>query len=376
MIAPIFFIAFAGAVLYAYALYPLALAALSLGRKPAAPPADPPDGSLPSVTLLIAALDEEAIIAEKIENSLLLDYPRGKLRVVVVSDGSTDRTDEIVRRFEPRGVGLFRVEPRRGKSVARNAAVEAAAGDVLVMSDANAMYEPDAIRKLARHFADPSVGAVCGELRLMRGSGKENLYWRYEKWIKRLEDRFHSIIGANGSIYAIRRSLYVPVPAEVDDDFFEPLHAALAGRRARYEPAAVSVERDIETRNVVREFAAKRRTVLRGIQSLYHLSKVARPCRRPAIAFELFSHKILKWLAPFFLIGVLAANAFLLDRPLFVAAFVAQIFLYGCAIAGITTRRRIFYIPAFFVLTNAAAFAGVIEFLAGKRSRTWRKQRA
>ncbi len=376
MIAPILFIAFAGAVLYAYALYPFALSLLSLGKKPAAPPADPPDEALPAVVLLIAALDEEAIIAEKIENSLRLDYPRDKLRVVVVSDGSTDRTDEIVRRFEPRGVTLFRVEPRRGKSVARNMAVAAAAGDVLVMSDANAMYEPDAIRKLARHFADPSVGAVCGELRLMRGSGKENLYWRYEKWIKRLEDRFHSIIGANGSIYAIRRSLYVPIPAEVDDDFFEPLHAALEGRRARYEPAAVSVERDIETRNVVREFAAKRRTVLRGIQSLYHLSKVSRPCRRPAIAFELFSHKIFKWLVPFFLIGLLAANALLLDHPLFVAAFVAQLFLYGCAIAGITTRRRAFYIPAFFVLTNAAAFAGVIEFLTGRRSRTWRKQRA
>jgi hypothetical protein len=126
----------------------------------------------------------------------------------------------------------------------------------------------------------------------------------------------------------------------------------------------------------VREFAAKRRTILRGIQSLYHLSKVARPCRRPAIAFELVSHKIFKWLVPFFLVGILASNAFLLDRPLFVAAFVAQLFLYGCAIAGITTRRRMFYIPAFFVLTNAAAFAGVIEFLAGKRSRTWRKQRA
>ena len=375
MIAPLLFIVFAGAVLYAYALYPLALALFSLGKKPPAPVADPADEMLPAVTLLIAALDEEAIIAEKIENSLRLDYPRNKLRVVVVSDGSTDRTDAIVRAFEPRGVELFRVDPRRGKSVARNMAVEAAAGDVLVMSDANAMYEPDAVRKLMRHFADPSVGAVCGELRLMRERGRENLYWRYEKWIKRLENRFHSIIGANGSIYAIRRSLYVPLPAEVDDDFLEPLQASLGGHGVRYEPEAVSVERDIESKNVVREFSAKRRTVLRGIQSLHYLSKTAAPFRCPALAFELVSHKIFKWLVPFFLVGILAANAFLLDRPLFVAAFAAQLFLYGWAIAGIATGRRMFYIPAFFVLTNAAAFSGVIAFLAGKRSRTWRKQR-
>lgn len=367
---------FAGAVLYAYALYPLALVLLSLGRKLPATVADQADETLPAGTLLIAALDEEAIIAEKIENSLRLDYPRDKLRVVVVSDGSTDRTDEIVRRYEPRGVTLFRVEPRLGKSLARNRAAEAATGDVLVMSDANAMYEPDAIRKLMRHFADPSVGAVCGELRLMRERGRENLYWRYEKWIKRLEDRFRSIIGANGSIYAIRRSLYVPLPAEVDDDFLEPLRASLAGHGVRYEPEAVSVERDIESRNVVREFSAKRRTVLRGIQSLHYLSKVANPFRNPALAFELVSHKIFKWLVPFFLVGVLAANAFCLDRPVFVAAFAVQLFLYACAVAGITTGRRIFYIPAFFVLTNAAAFAGVIAFLAGKRSKTWRKQRA
>jgi cellulose synthase/poly-beta-1,6-N-acetylglucosamine synthase-like glycosyltransferase len=254
-------------------------------------------------------------------------------------------------------------------------AVEAASGDVLVMSDANAMYEPDAVRKLMRHFADPSVGAVCGELRLMRERGRENLYWRYEKWIKRLENRFHSIIGANGSIYAIRRSLYAPLPAEVDDDFLEPLQASLGGHGVRYEPEAVSVERDIESKNVVREFSAKRRTVLRGIQSLHYLSKTAAPFRRPALAFELVSHKILKWLVPFFLVGILAANVFLLDRPLFAAAFAAQLFLYGWAIAGIATGRRMFYIPAFFVLTNAAAFFGVIAFLAGRRSRTWRKQR-
>ncbi|MDD4858420.1 MAG: glycosyltransferase family 2 protein [Candidatus Krumholzibacteria bacterium] len=376
MTATILFIIFAAAVLYAYAGYPLLLALLSRGKKTPNTVPDSSDEALPSIAMLIAARNEESIIAEKIENSLGIDYPREKLRIVVVSDGSTDGTDDIVRRYEARGVSLFRVEPRRGKTLARNAAAAAETSEILVMSDANAMYEQNALRKLARHFTDPSVGVVCGELRLLREHGGENLYWRYEKWIKVLEDRFHSIIGANGSIYAIRRSLYEPLPAEVDDDFLEPLHACLDGRRVRYDREASSTERDIKTKNIAREFAAKRRTVLRGIQSLRYLSRTASPFTPPALAFELVSHKIFKWLVPFFLIGLLATTAFMLDRPFFAAIFAAQIIMYGCAIAGVATGRRALYIPTFFAVTNAAVFAAVIEFVAGKRSRTWEKQRS
>jgi glycosyltransferase involved in cell wall biosynthesis len=376
MVALTLFIVFTGAVFYAYAGYPLLLALFSRGRKPPASVPDLSDEALPTATLLIAAHDEEATIAEKIENSLRIDYPRPKLRIVVVSDGSTDRTDEIVRRYEQRGISLVRIDPRQGKSLARNRAVEAARGDILVMSDANATYGADALRKLLRHFADPSVGAVCGELRLLRERGSENLYWRYEKWIKRLEDRFHSIIGANGSIYAIRRSLYVPLPAEADDDFLEPLHAYLDGHKLRYEQEALSFERDIKAKNIRREFSAKRRTVLRGIQSLHCLSKTEAPFRDPALAFSLVSHKILKWLAPFFLVGAIVTSAILASHPFFLAVLAIQIFLYGCAIAGIATGRPVFHVPAFFVLTNAAAFAAVIAFLAGNRSITWEKKRS
>jgi cellulose synthase/poly-beta-1,6-N-acetylglucosamine synthase-like glycosyltransferase len=375
MTATVLFIIFTGGVLYAYAGYPLLLALLSHWKKVTGHVPDASDEALPSIALLIAAHNEETIIAEKIENSLRIDYPRHKLRIVVVSDGSTDGTDDIVRRYEAREVSLFRIEPRCGKSPARNAAAAAATSDILVMSDANAMYGPDAIRKLARHFTDTSVGAVCGDLRLLREHGGENLYWRYEKWIKRLESRFHSIIGANGSIYSIRRCLYTPLPAEVDDDFLEPLHVYLEGHRVRYEPAALSVERDIKTKNMAREFAAKRRTVLRGIQSLHYLSKNAAPFEHPALAFELVSHKIFKWLVPFFLIGLLATTALMLDQTFFAAVFAAQILMYGCAIAGVATGRRAFYIPTFFAVTNAAVLAAVIAFIAGKRSITWEKQR-
>ena len=376
MVALTLFVVFTGAVFYVYVGYPLLLALFSRGKKPQALAPDLPDEELPTATILIAAHNEEASIAEKIENSLSIDYPPAKLRIVIVSDGSTDRTDEIVRRYEPRGIGLVRIDPRQGKSLARNRAVDATTGDILVMSDANAMYAPDALRKLLRHFADDSVGVVCGELRLVRERGGENLYWRYEKMIKRLENRFRSIIGANGSIYAIRRSRYVPLPAEADDDFLEPLCAYLDGYRVRYEQEALSYEKDIKAKNVRREFAAKSRTVLRGIQSLHHLSKIAAPFRDPSLAFCLISHKMLKWLAPFFLIGILVTSALLASKPIFLIVLAIQIFLYGCAIAGITTGRAAFHVPAFFVLTNAAAFTAVITFLAGNRSRVWEKKRS
>jgi glycosyltransferase involved in cell wall biosynthesis len=376
MAALTLFIIFSATIAYAYAGYPLLLIALMRGRKEPPPPPDLPDDRLPTVALLIAAHDEEAALAEKLENSLRIDYPRSKLRIVVVSDGSTDRTDEIARRYAPKGVALIRVEPRGGKSIARNRAVAEETSEILVMSDANAMYEPSAVRKLVRHFVDPSVGVVCGELRLVREHGGENLYWRYEKWIKRLENRFHAIVSANGSIYAMRRSLYFPLPPQVDDDFVEPLNALCRGRAVRYEAEAVSVEPDIKPRNIAREYSAKRRTVLRGMQSLLYMCRVARPFRQPVVALELVSHKIFKWLVPFLLLGILVTTA-LLHRyhDIFLVLLAGQIFLYGCAIAGILTGRRIFYVPAFFVVANAGVFSAVIALLSGKQSKVWERHR-
>ena len=225
--------------LYAYFGYPVLLAILSLfsQRKHESP--DVPN-HYPEVTLLIAAYNEEDVIEEKVKNSLALGYPQDKLHIVVVSDGSTDRTDEIVKKYEDRGVELFRTE-RLGKTVARNRAVENAKGELIVLTDANAFFRQDALKKLVKHFQDPGVGVVCGALVLKRADGSENLYWRYEKLIKRLENKFHSIIGANGSIYAMRRELYDPLPPEVDDDFVEPLIVYMKGKKAVYELSLIHI---------------------------------------------------------------------------------------------------------------------------------------
>ncbi len=376
MAALTIFILFAAGIVYAYVGYPLLLTLLARGKADPAPPADPPEAPVPTVSLLIAAHNEEGTIAHKIENSLRLDYPRGKLRIVVVSDGSSDRTDEIARAYADRGVVLVRVEPRGGKSIARNRAVAQETNEILVLSDANAMYEPDAVRKLVRHFADPAVGVVCGELKLVRESGGENLYWRYEKWIKRLENRYRAIVSGNGSIYAMRRALYHELPPQVDDDFVEPLKALADGAVVRYEREAVSVEPDIKPDNIGLEYAAKRRTVLRGIQSFLYICRVSRPFKDRRVAFELVSHKILKWCVPFLLVGVFVTNVLLLGaHPIFWLGLVAQLTFYLCALVGIATGMRMFYVPSFFVAANAGMFAAVIALFLGKQSRVWEKSR-
>ncbi|MBD3179257.1 MAG: glycosyltransferase [Candidatus Latescibacteria bacterium] len=362
-------------VLYAYFGYPLILALFSAAGRRKRYTGDETGETLPELTLLIAAYNEEDIIEEKILNSLELDYPADRLNLAVVSDGSTDGTDEITMKYADRGVQLIRVKGRRGKTVARNEAVERTGSEVIVFSDANAIYRKDALIKLARHFSDPEVGAVCGNLRLVEEGEDENLYWKYEKLIKRYEDRFHSIIGANGSIYAIRRDLYRPLPPEVDDDFIAPLMAYSEGYRLVLDLEAVSIERDISSSDMHVEFQAKRRVVLRGIQSLARVSHLLNPLRHPAISFELISHKILRWSIPFLLLAILLLNFFMPRSALYSIIFFLQIIFYSAAVTGILSGFGPFYVPAYFVSTNTAVFLAVVQYLMGRRSRTWEKKR-
>jgi len=363
-------------VLYTYIGYPLllVLTAHFSGKKAAPCPGFRSD-ELPAVSLLIAARNEEKNIAAKIENALRLDYPRARLEIVVVSDGSMDGTDRIVRNYSSRGVSLLRVEGNRGKTIARNAAVESCRGDIVVFSDSNAMYRRDAVRKLVVHFKNPSVGVVCGALHLVGENGSENLYWRYEKWIKSLEDKTHSIIGANGSIYAIRKNLYRPLGAGMDDDFIEPILCYMDGYRLRYEPEAVSIEKDIPENRLMDEFRAKKRVVMRGLQSLERIAKAVNPFRFPILAFELVSHKILKWTVPFLLIALFIDNVLLKESRFFELTFILQILFYLAAVAGLVFRVRFLRVPAYFVLTNVSVFLAVLSWFSGRRSVVWENRR-
>ena len=233
-----------GLVAYTYLAYPalIWLASRLFGRESS--PAEVIPAKLPAVSLLIAAYNEEGVIEERLQNALALDYPRDRLEIVVGSDGSDDGTNAIVRRYASQGVVLFDYSERRGKSAVLNSSVPRLNGDIVVFSDANTMYDSQAIRRLVRRFEDPKVGAVCGRLILTdpaTGQNVDSLYWQYETFLKRCESRVETLLGANGAIYALPKKLYVPIPDNtIIDDFVIPLLSKLRhGFRVDYEPTAL-----------------------------------------------------------------------------------------------------------------------------------------
>jgi cellulose synthase/poly-beta-1,6-N-acetylglucosamine synthase-like glycosyltransferase len=371
----------AGLVAYVYVGYPLLLKLVHLlaGRTPVHEPTlEPP------LTLVISAFNEEASIREKLDNTLQLDYPAQRLQVLVVSDASDDRTDDIVREYADRGVTLLRMPERGGKTVGLNAALREASGEVVVFSDANAMYRRDALRRLAAPFADPAVGAVVGESTYhdseTASEASESLYWKYETAIKRLESETGSVVGGDGAIYAIRRSLYVPMRADALSDFVNPLQIVKSGHRCLYEPAAQSVEKAAE--GFDREFRRKVRIVNRAWRAMLSMPELLNPFRYGFFAVKLISHKLLRWLAPLFLLLLLVSSLALAGRaPLYAWALAAQLAFYGLALAGHTLRQRermprLLSVPYYFSMVNIASARGILEAFKGETYTTWTTARA
>jgi cellulose synthase/poly-beta-1,6-N-acetylglucosamine synthase-like glycosyltransferase len=363
-------------VVYVYAGYPLLLALL---RSAGGSRTVRVGAGEPRVTLIVSAFNEAAVIAEKLENCLALDYPRDRLEVLVVSDASNDGTDEVVAGFAGRGVELLRMPDRGGKTVGLNAAVRRASGELLLFSDANAMYGRDVLRKLTRNFADPVVGAVVGESTYVdtevESERSEGLYWRYETAIKRLESALGSVVGGDGAIYAVRRSLYVPMRADALSDFVNPLQIVQAGHRCVYEPEARSYER--AAGNFDNEFRRKVRIVNRAWRALFGLKGLLNPMHFGFFSFELISHKLLRWLVPVFLAGLFLVNLTILGlHPIYRLALAGQLAFYLLAIIGHLRRRRpsmpaLLSIPYYFCLVNVASALGVIEAFRGKTYTTW-----
>jgi cellulose synthase/poly-beta-1,6-N-acetylglucosamine synthase-like glycosyltransferase len=368
-------------VAYVYIGYPLLLklAHMAFGRVPSHPPA-----AEPPVTLVISAFNEEASIREKLENTLQLDYPADRLQVLVVSDASDDRTDDIVREFADRGVRLLRMAERGGKTVGLNAAIREASGEVVVFSDANAMYRRDALRRLSAPFADRTVGAVVGESTYhdseTASEASESLYWKYETAIKRLESETGSVVGGDGAIYAIRRGLYVPMRADALSDFVNPLQIVKSGHRCLYEPAAQSVEKAAE--GFDREFRRKVRIVNRAWRAMLSMPELLNPFRHGFFALKLISHKLLRWLAPVFLALLLAANFALLGRgALYAATLAAQLAFYALALTGHLLRHRermprLLSVPYYFTMVNIASARGILDAFKGETYTTWTTARA
>jgi cellulose synthase/poly-beta-1,6-N-acetylglucosamine synthase-like glycosyltransferase len=367
-------------VVYAYAGYPILIWAFSraFGRRPEPP--SPSVEELPTVSLVLAAYNEEAVIEARLLNALALDYPPGKLEVVVGSDGSTDRTAEIVRRFDDRGVRLLDYPWNRGKASVLNSAVAEASGEILLMSDANTEIDRSAARRLARWFQDPGVDSVVGRLVLVdpaTGRNADGLYWKYETFLKKCEGRLEALLGANGAIYALRRELYTPIPAAtIVDDFVIPLLVKLrTGGRIVFDDEAFAVEETPP--DVGSEFRRRSRIGAGGFQSVGMLWRLLDP-RRGWIAFSFLSHKVLRWLGPFFLIAALASNILLCGLPFYRAALVLQAGFYGAALlVGFVPSRSRWLRPlrlmTMFIGMNAALLVGFWRWLCGSQKATWKR---
>lgn len=337
----------------------------------------------PTVSLIIAAYNEEAVIGKKIENSLRLDYPKEKLEIIIFSDASTDRTDEIVKSYADQGVKLLRIEGRRGKTYCQNEAAKIAQGEILVFSDANSMYEPDAIRKLVRHFADEHVGCVSGELRYRGGKGAvegEKTYWQYDQILKKLESKVSSTVGAVGSIYAVRRELFEPLPSDALEDLVRPLQIILKDYKVLYEPQAVNWEDTAP--NQVRELHRRVRIVTQSVYSLTRyksLFSLLNPFRYGIFSIQLWSHKVLRWLSGLFLLLIFVFNIPLLGQGLvYTIIIVGQMVFYLIALWGFLTEvvlkqraPKIPHVAYYFLLSCYAMLKGVYGGLRGRTMVTW-----
>ena len=377
LVAILFWLSFA-TVAYAYLGYPalIWLCSRMFGRAEPPPPID--DDELPTMTLLIAAHNEQAVIGARLENALSLDYPADRLQIVVASDGSSDRTPQIVRSFADQGVRLLDFPANCGKSATLNAAWDELTTELVLLSDANTAIEPEAPRRLARWFCLPDVAAVCGRLVLVdrvEGKNVDSLYWRYETFLKRCEARLGALLGANGAIYAIRRTSFVPIPAEtIVDDFLIPLVSRMRhGRRLLYDNEAVAEEETPE--RIGDEFRRRVRIGAGGFQSVGVLWPLLAP-RYGWLAFSFFSHKLLRWSVPFCMMAMVAFNLALLDVPFYRAVLAAQAAFYGLAALGsqIPGRRgavRVLRLTTLFCSMNIALLVGFFRWLGGRQGGAW-----
>jgi len=367
-------------VVYIYLIYPALIWLLSrvFGQVREAAEAD--DQDLPTTSLVLAAYNEETVIEDRLENALGMDYPADKYEIVVGSDGCSDRTAAIVRGFAARGVRLLEFAENRGKASVLNAAVAEATGEIVLMSDANTQVDPIAARRLVRWFHDPKVGAVVGRLVLVdpqTGRNADGLYWKYETFLKRCEGRLGALLGANGAIYAIRRNLYEPIPSgTIVDDFVIPLLAKQrTGCEILYDCDAVAVEETPP--DVGAEFHRRARIGAGGYQSIGMLWRILDP-RRGWVAFAFLSHKVLRWICPFFLIGAFVANVLLVTLPFYRAVLVAHVAFYLAALllAFVPVRAKILRplrLSTMFVSMNAALLVGFWRWIRGRQRGTWRR---
>jgi cellulose synthase/poly-beta-1,6-N-acetylglucosamine synthase-like glycosyltransferase len=376
LIAQIVFLAAMAMTAFSYAGYPALMFALSLILKRPVRR----DDSIPRVSVIIAAYNEERDIGAKLKNTLWLDYPRDRMEIIVASDCSTDRTDDIVRGFAAQGVILRQQPERLGKTVAQNRAVKISTGEILVFSDATTMYKRDAIRKIVRNFADPEVGCVAGQLIYANSSSSAvgdgcRSYWGYEKFLKHCESQVGSLIGVSGCLYAVRRICHARLASDMIDDFVIATEIHLQGLRTVYEPEAIAVED--ANRRARDEFRMRVRVIKQTLSALHRYRHTLNPFRHKMFAFQMIAHKALRYAVPFLLIAAFIASGWGSGSVVWLRfALIGQLALYGAAIAGLVRERRNLKlgplaIPYYFTLANAASLVAFWKALRGDAYVTW-----
>jgi cellulose synthase/poly-beta-1,6-N-acetylglucosamine synthase-like glycosyltransferase len=373
----VFWISAAG-VVYGYIGYALLLKVLvARVRHPIVRAGlDAPDA--PSVTILIPVHNERATITEKVRNVRDLRYPIGKLKTLFVCDGCTDGTAEFLRDQQDDRITVLEIAQRGGKAGALNEGLRHVRSEIVVFTDASIMLTPDAVAQIVRPFADGTVGCVSGEDQIAQAGG-EGLYGRYELTLRRLESQLHSIVGASGSFYAQRRELCAPFAPGLAPDFLSVLHTVERGYRAVAEPGATGMMAELSDPHA--EFSRKVRTILRGMTTLAHYAHLLNPFRYGWFAFELFSHKLMRWLVPFLLALLLLSSALLARASSFyMLMFAAQMVFYALAALafwGSQTVGR--WLPAkislYFTSANVATASAWLKFLVGTRQEVWSPSR-
>jgi biofilm PGA synthesis N-glycosyltransferase PgaC len=344
-----------------------------------------PAEELPSLTLIVAAWNEQEVMEQKIANTLSLEYPRDRLQLLFVTDGSTDATPEIVARYPQ--IRLLHSPERRGKIHAMHRAMQTVDADIVVFTDANTTLNQEALLRIARHYADPRTGAVAGEKRVhvdqvSDATAGEGFYWKYESTLKKWDSELYSVVGAAGELFSIRRELYQAVPADtILDDFMISLRVAEKGYRIVYEPEAYAME--YASASVQEELKRKIRIAAGGIQSVLRLKALLNPFRHPLLSFQYISHRVLRWtLTPFCMIAVFLLNISLVvaegGENLYGILLAGQVFFYLAAFLGWALERRklkvkLLFIPYYFCVMNYAVLAGIFRFFSGRQSALWEK---
>lgn len=362
--------------IYSYFLYPLILLALPKKNNFKIPTKSTED-NLPFITLIITAYNEESRIQEKLLNTLEIDYPENKREILVASDGSTDNTNLYVSKFSKNGVQLLEVKERKGKENAQLAAINSAQGDILVFSDTATKIPKEAIKRIAITFADKQIGALSSEDRFITEDGKiagEGAYVKYEMWLRRLEAKVKSLVGLSGSFFACRKEICKNWDINVPSDFNTALNCVSQGYIAISHPDVLGYYPNLKDES--KEYQRKLRTVIRGMAAIAHKPSVLNPFKYGLFAFEVFSHKIMRWLVPWFQISLFICTILIWQTNiLFTLLLIVQIIFYALALIGLLLKSArghdFIKIPFFFMQVNTAIAHAGVQFIMGKRITKW-----